>query len=137
MAGLISTWPKIGSIGGVSGAGSYEFSAALDLTSVAVRRFDATIAAEAYDTGDTISARGLVSAWPSVVGIIADDCDATLYIATTADDPAGTPTWSAWVPFFVGDFSCRAAKFRLDLVSASPTHNIAVAALSVRARIPA
>lgn len=133
----ISAWPKIASLGGIVAAGSYAFDAAMDLTTVAARRFDASITALSFDTGDFISFRGLVSEWDSVAGNVINDCDATLYIRTTDDDPAGTPAWGTWTPFFVGEFNCRAAQFRLDLASGSPTHNIAVSALSARARIPA
>ena len=53
------------------------------------------------------------------------------------DDPAGSPTWSAWMPFFVADFTCRAAKFKLDLASGSATHNIAVSTLAIDIKVPA
>lgn len=133
----VSEWPKLSSLGGISGSGSYAFDGTLDLGSVAARRFDATITAQSFDTGDLISFRGPVSGWDSVSGDVINDCDATLFIRTTDDDPSGSPTWGPWTPFFVGDFACRAAQFRLDLASGSPTHNLAVSALSVRARIPA
>ena len=135
MPGLVSAWPKLSALGGISGSGSYAFDTYLDLATVAARRFEATITAQSFDSGDLIGFRDLVSTWDSVVGTEVNDCDATLWIATTADDPAGSPAWGAWTPFFVGDFTCRAAKFRLDLASGSPTHNIAVSALSVRARV--
>jgi len=50
---------------------------------------------------------------------------------TSTDDPAGAPTWSGWAPFHVADFNCRAAKFKLEFESATPTHNIAVSTLAV------
>jgi len=117
--------------------GSYAFSAVMDLATVATRRFEADIAAVSFDTGDLIGDRGLVSTWSSVGGAEVNDCDATLYIAITDDDPAGTPTWSAWMPVFVGEFTCRAAKFKLDLVTGSPTNNIAIDTLVVHCKEPA
>ena len=131
MTEVVSAWPKISGLGGISASGSYTFDAAVDLATVATRRFEADIAATSFDTGDLLSFRDLVSTWSAVSGAKVDDCDATLYIATTDDDPAGTPTWSGWVPFFVADFTCRAAKFKLDLASGSTTHNIAVSTLAV------
>jgi hypothetical protein len=133
----VSAWPKISALGGLASSGSYEFDAAVDLGTVATRRYEADIAAVSFDTGDLISFRGLVSSWSSVTGAAVDDCDATLYIATTDDDPAGTPTWSAWVPFFVADFTARAAKFKLDLASGGVTHNIAISTLAVDIKEPA
>ena len=126
------------SYGGISGTGSYAFSTYLDLTTVTTRRFDSSITVAAFDTGDLFDARlgdfddgsGLFD------GTLVDDTDATLYIATTDDNPAGSPTWRAWAPFFVGDFTCRAAKFKLDMQTATSTHNLSVTALTVSAKVP-
>jgi predicted phage tail protein len=136
MPGLVSTWPKFSSLGGVSIAGSYDFQEIIDLTTVATRRFETNITAQSFDTEDLISYRGLVSQWGSVSGAIINDCDATLYISTTDDDPLGAPTWGEYTPFFVADFTCRAAKFRLDLMSAVNTHNIRISNLVVKAKEP-
>lgn len=137
MAGTVSTWGKISSLGGIRSTGSYAFDAVLDHGAVATRRLEADIQALSFNTGDTISRRGLVSQWGSVVGAAVNDCDATLYVSTTNDDPAGTPTWGPWAPFFVGDFTCRAERFRLDLASGQPTNNIRINALRVDAKVPA
>lgn len=137
MTELVSAWPKISALGGLSASGSYEFAAAVDLGTVATRRFEADIAATNFDTGDLISFRDLVTTWSAVSGATVNDCDATLYIATTDDDPAGSPTWSDWVPFFVADFTARAAKFKIDLASGSATHNIAISTLAIDIKEPA
>jgi predicted phage tail protein len=136
MPGLISTWPKLSSLGGVSVAGSYEFEEMMDLGIVATRRFETAITAQSFDTQDLISYRGLVSQWGSVSGEVINDCDATLYISTTDDDPYGTPTWGEYTPFFVADFTCRGARYKLDLMSAVNTHNIRVSNLVVKAKEP-
>lgn len=121
---------------GTDATGSYLFAAALDMSTVATRRFEADIAASSFIATDLISARGLVSTWPSVAGAEVNDCDVTLYAATTDDDPAGAPTWSDWMPFFVADFTCRAAKFKLDFEAADATHNIAVDTLVIDVKEP-
>lgn len=138
MADLIDDWPKLDGLGGIAAAASYAFDTYMDLATVAARRFDATITAVAFDTGDLIDDRtALIDDWDDFDGNgDINDCDATLWISTTDDDPAGSPTWGAWTPFFVGEFVCRAARFRFDMVSGNPTHTLAVSALSVRARIP-
>lgn len=138
MTDAIDTWPGFDWIGGVSLTGSYDFDATMDCTTVASRRFDSTITVETLDIGDQVDSRtSNVDDWSDIDGSVVNDADATLYIRTTPDNPAGTPTWSGWTPFFVGDFNCRAAQFRLDLESGNPSHNIKVSALTVRARIPA
>ena len=122
---------------GIDATGSYDFSAALDMTTSATRRFEADISAVSFVATDLIDSRaGTIDTWASIDGVEVDDCDVTLYAAITDDDPAGSPTWSAWMPFFVADFTCRAAKFKLDFSAADPTHNIAVDTLVVHVKEP-
>jgi predicted phage tail protein len=135
---LIDTWSALDTLGGAALAGSYAFAAYMDLTTVATRRFEADITARSFDTGDVFDSRlALIDDWDAVDGTVINDCDVTLYAATTNDDPAGSPTWSDWTPFFVSDFTSRAMKFKLDLVSGQNTHNISISQLTVHAKIPA
>ena len=41
----------------------------------------------------------------------------TSYISTTNDDPSGSPVWSAYRLFQAGDFSGRAFRFKIELLS--------------------
>lgn len=136
----IDSWALIDDIGGgdVSPSGSYDFDTYLDLSSVATRRIEADITALAFDTGGMVDSRtDLIDDWNDIDGSAVNDTDATLYYAATDDDPAATPAWGAWTPFFVADVTCRALKFRLDLVSGTPTHNIQISTLRVDAKVPA
>ena len=138
MATAIDAWTYLDALGGISGTGSYAFDTYVDLTTVATRRFEADIAATSFDAADLIDSKtDLIDDWAPLDGASINDCDVTLYAATTPDDPAGSPTWSAWMPFFVADFTCRAAKFKLDLASGSATHNISVSTLAVDIKVPA
>ncbi len=138
MATNIDDWPFIDSLGGISATGSYAFDAYLDMGSVATRRFEADLIALSFDTGDLIDSKTAnIDDWGLIDGNVINDCDVTLYAATTDDDPAGAPTWGAWTPFFVSDFTARAAKFKLDFASGNPNHNISVSALTVHVKIPA
>lgn len=120
--------------------GTYEFANMLDLTTTATRRLEVDITAFSYDVGEFIDAKtDLIDTWANIDGNQVDDCDATIYAATTNDNPAGSPstvTWSAWTPFFVSDFTCRALKFKIELESATISHNIYVSELVVHAKIP-
>lgn len=137
LADSVDAWPSLDTIGGIAATGSYAFTSTMDLTTVATRNFIAKIAALSFDTADLVDARTTdVDYWDDVDGDAVNDCDVTAYIRTTPDDPAGTPTWSDWRPWRVGDFNCRAAQFRLDFASGSRNHNIAVSTLEVRARTP-
>ena len=60
---------------------------------VDTRRFEVDIQAISYVSTDLIGSRGLVSSWPMVSGTTVNDCDVTLYAATTNDDPAGPCIW--------------------------------------------
>ena len=138
MATDIDSWSFVDALGGIQASGSYAFSSYMDLTTVATRRFEADIAATSFDSADLIDSKtDPIDDWGPLDGGTINDCDVTLYAAITNDDPAGSPTWSAWMPFFVADFTCRAAKFKLDLASGSATHNISVSTLAVDIKVPA
>lgn len=133
----IDTWPTIDSFGPLVSAGSYAFDNYLDLTSVATRRVEADIKVYSSDNTNLIDDRtALIDDWDDIDGAIVNDCDATLYFAATNDDPTASPVWGAWTPFFVADVTCRAVKFRLDLVSGNPSHQIAVSTLTVHVKAP-
>ncbi|MEI6317409.1 MAG: phage tail protein [Pseudomonadota bacterium] len=124
-------------ISGSNLTGSYAFTSTLDLTTVAVRRFEADIRATAFDTGDTIDGRlNNIDDWSSIDGTAVDGCDATLFVRTTNDDPSGSPVWGPWTPFLVAEFRCRGAQFRLDLVRDDPQNNISIDQLRVDVKVP-
>jgi predicted phage tail protein len=138
MTDLVDSWSLLDNMGGVAAAGSYEFDNFLDLGTLATRRFEADITSLSFDTGDLIDSRlDPIDQWDSFDGDVVNDCDVTLFAATTNDNPNGSPTWSDWTPFMVGDFTCRTAKFRLDFESGQSTHNILVSQLTVHVKVPA
>ena len=65
-----------------------------------------------------------------------DDVSVAFYVSTTNDNPAGTPTWSAWRPFFVGDYTARAFKFKCILTTEDPQATPAISLLSVSIDMP-
>jgi hypothetical protein len=64
------------------------------------------------------------------------DTNTTLEIRFTQDDPAATPTWVGWTPFFVGDYFARAMEFRAKLTSSNTSHNVQVDSLTVTIDMP-
>lgn len=123
-------------------SGSYLFStsggACIDLKQVIRCRLTATIAAVIYRS-DLLFDSG-AGLFDDGVGLF-DGADITgvaaqLFMRSTNDDPAGTPTWSAWRQFFVGDYENRAFQFRLDVESDDVSKNIDVSTLEVRADVP-
>ena len=58
------------------------------------------------------------------------DTNLLFYISATPDDPAGTPTWSAYKQFRAGEFYGRAFRFRVVLKSTSDNITPAIGTLS-------
>lgn len=112
---------------------TYAYSANIDGTTVAVRRYHGHIKANAYVASDLISARGLVSTWLSIASTtVINGCDAYQEIRVS-DDAA---TWSAWTKFTVADFSGRYAQVRLKMLRDSSANNIEIQELSTSVKIP-
>ena len=64
------------------------------------------------------------------------DTNAVLEVRTTQDDPAGSPTWGGWIPFFIGDYFARGLEFRAKLTSSNTSHNVQVDELTVTVDMP-
>lgn len=73
---------------------------------------------------------GLWDDWSGSSGIA--DVDVVSYISVTEQDPAGTPTWSAWQRFKAGDFYGRAFKFKVELISTAAGVTPSITGLTAR-----
>jgi len=135
--GNVSTWPLLSLLGGgVRSVGTYYFANGVDLESVQTSRVTARLSVGAFDALDLISSRPLVSSWESVLGGPITDVGCTIMIRTTDDDPTGSPTWTDWQPFVVGDYRCRAFEFSIVLYSNYLNHNIGISTLRVTVDMP-
>lgn len=133
----VGGWGLIDSLGGVVDSGTYTFAGSLDLGSVEKSRLTATIDAVSFDTGDMVDARfDLIDSWQSIDGDLINDTAVTLYVRTTNDNPAGSPVWSVWQRFSVGDYEARAFQWKVLLASGSATHNVVVTKLNVDVDMP-
>jgi predicted phage tail protein len=117
-------------------SGQYEFSSYIDVGAIYTSRVSVNFAAVAVnlanlvDNWPTIDSIGDIDLgdipvnyvdswtdWDAVLNFDGEqelgDASISFQIATTNDDPAGTPTWSAWRTFYLGDYTARAFKFRL------------------------
>jgi hypothetical protein len=108
---------------------TYDFSTYLETTDQVARIVRVQIPAAVYrldNSGglwDDIS----IDKFDNIPGLFEDftgdaqfsDTNLIFYVSTTADDPAGTPTWSAYRPFKAGDFYGRAFRFRVELKSSA------------------
>lgn len=135
---LIDSWGYLDAPTGTAAAGSYAFQNTFDLGAVYTSRVSANILVELFDSSDFIDGKmTTIDNWLSLDGTVIDNVFATLMVRTTNDDPEASPTWSNWVPFFVGDWTTRAYQFRLDVVNASnASHNLYVKELGVTIDMP-
>lgn len=120
---------------------TYDFSNYIDTGSVRVARINTDLELvrinDAADTFDTL--QGL---FDSLGGLFDDltggtqftDVDVIQYVSTTDDDPAGSPTWSAYKRFKSGDFSGRAFRFRVELTSTADDITPAITDLAAKVR---
>lgn len=107
--------------GGIQNIGYYQFGQVIDLgikqVSKAQVKFNTLFLNYADDfdstTGLFDDREGLFDGDASLF----DTINVKSQISTTDDDPSGSPTWSAWKDFVVGQVSARAMRFRIVLVS--------------------
>ena len=129
-----------GAGGNTGTTGTYEFDNYVDLGAVFTSRVTATVNVTRVDYVVLFDSReGL---FDDAVGTFDgdaqafDDTNVELQIAVTDDDPAGSPTYTAFKPFFVGDYKARAFKFRAILTSTDEQASPEVSALSVTIDMP-
>ena len=65
-----------------------------------------------------------------------DDTNVELLVATTEDDPSGSPTYTDFRKFFVGDYKARAFKFKLNMSSNDPQATHQISNLSITIDMP-
>ena len=132
-------WGLFDAVGGLEPAGSYEFDDYVDLGFKQTWRVTPTLAFTVGDTADTIDQRtAYLDTWKDWDdnGKDMTDVIATIYIATTDDDPAGSPTWSDWKKIVVGDYEARAFKFKVEVAIADTSHQIYISTLEVEVDAP-
>jgi hypothetical protein len=118
---------------------TYDFSTYIDTTAVRRVRARVDLQVARYSIAGGLF-DDLVGLFDSQAGLFDDltgfsayeDTDVITYISTTPDNPAGTPTWSAYQPFVAGDFYGRAFRFRVELTSSSPNVTPSITSLIAR-----
>lgn len=111
---------------------TYLFNNSIDLGSVENIRLVPNLTAVITDGVTVVADYDPVSAVTRFAGPIVDAA-VNFEVRTTDDDPAGTPTWSDWETFTIGNYRHRAFEFRLTGVVASTTYTIEISELSLTA----
>jgi hypothetical protein len=129
-----------GGSGNVASSGTYDFDSVVDLGSVYTSRVTANINVTRADYVNLFDdAEGLfddrTGTFDGDVQAF-DDTNVELFIATTEDDPAGSPTFTDFRKFFVGDYKARGLKFRAVLKTSDNETTPEVTQLSVAVDMP-
>lgn len=126
--------------GTTSTEGTYYFGQTVDLGDVYTSRVTSNITVGRVDyvnlfddvVGDFDAREGLFDGDPNTYG----DTNVEFYISTTEDDPAGTPVWTDYRRFFVGDYKARGFRFKIVLTARTGDSSPTVSALSVTIDMP-
>lgn len=134
VTGDVDDFPLIDAIGGLDTSGSYEFANVIDLGVVTNARLTSGITFTADDTTDFWDDRSdNVDDWFAIDTNEFDDVLASLQIAITNDDPTGSPTYTDFKDFTIGNYYGRAFKFKLNASTGDTTHQIYISALTASA----
>lgn len=128
---------NIDDTGGLSPSGSYQFNNAYDFGAVTKVRLTSKIAGTVTNILANIDDRSdLIDAWDDFDGAsggIGGAADAWVEYRQTDDNPASSPTWTAWMRLDTAEAECRGVQARAQLRSFDPTFNIEIATLQVAA----
>ena len=126
--------------GTIQASGEYAFDAPIDLGNVYTSRVTAQIEISRIDYVNTFdAAEGLFDSRPGQFdGDVQtfDDTNVQFFVSITDDDPAGSPVWTPWQQFAVGDYTARAFRFKVVLTTTDPQATPAISVLSVTVDMP-
>lgn len=121
---------------------TYDFSNYIDTGSVRVARVNMEVNLLRINDAPTDTFDTLTGLFDSLPGNFDDltggssfaDVNVIQFVSTTDDDPAGSPSWSAYKRFKSGDFSGRAFRFRVELQSTADDITPAIDQLTAKVR---
>jgi hypothetical protein len=135
--------------------GTYNFANSIDLGAVFTSQLSASVIAQGAFSNNIFAMADIfaeadifgggnndifamddIFAVDDIFGIGTGAWSTTLQIRTTNDDPTGSPVWSAWRDFVVGEATFRAAQFRLLMTSLANKVTPLVTGLSVTIDMP-
>lgn len=134
---ITDSWDIAGG-NGINLTGDYEFSTYIDLGKVVTSRASIAIDWSQFEEGNLWD--DITTNWDDITGLWDGENQSVLnlipYIATTDDDPSGSPTWSSWNRFYIGDFNARGYKFKIEVTNAQKNFNLQVNTLSATIDMP-
>ena len=120
--------PIIDFLGDIKPIGTYTFLDTIDMgLALDAVEFQRRFVTRAFLPSDTMDGRtALINTWTDIDGGAVNNVNSELYIRSTNDDPSGSPTYGAWVPFNSGTFKGRGFQFKTELTSDKVDENILV-----------
>lgn len=120
---------------GINTVGTYR-DAAYDYGAVCDGGVEVACTIAAYTGGMIDDRTALIDVWPDFDGSNVDDVAVSLWLRTTNDDPAGTPTWTDFRQIYGREhFTARAFQVELRITTADLTHNAYIHTMQVSALI--
>ena len=120
-------------------SGTYVFNSGntFTLSDVFSLRLDSTLRARSFfPYGERIDDEPDFDLITEFDGTAPNTCDVELYIRTTQDDPAGSPTFTSWRRFNNAEFKARGYQVKAEFSTGGPQEQIAVDQLRVEAQMP-
>jgi hypothetical protein len=109
---------------------TYEFDDYLDLGEVVTVRVSPNIVASVASIGTLVEDYADISTLASFLGPL-KNASLKVFVSVTQDDPAGSPTWSAYAPLSISSEKCRALRFKFVGTALDTNTNITVTELSI------
>lgn len=117
-------------------AATYELQGYYDLTEIYTNRITPSITAFGSRPSYTMSQWGFLSSLEFIDGGVDNAWGIVVEYATTKDNPAGAPVWSAWKQLIIGDSTARAYKFRVRFISYDASVQVVMSALKIIIDMP-
>jgi len=123
---------------GVITSGSYQFAGYIDQGAIYRARVQIETDFESYKLSNLFDST--LGNFDDSLGLFdgEDLSGATItpYIRTTNDDPTGSPTWSDWRPFVIGDYNARAFQFKIEVTAPDAFTSVNISTLKATVDVP-
>lgn len=123
-------------LGDIFETGSYQLDETVDLSAVYTSRLTASIAVSGIDTVKDFYKASNLFETSNLYGVDAGQYSAYIEVRFTDDDPSGSPTWSEWKIFTIGDYTARGFQFRLQLIGTLPSITPVVSSVEIQIDMP-
>jgi len=138
--GDIDAWADVDAVvswdaaSGIEPSGTYDFASGFDFTTKRRARLRSAMTALVVNELSLMDQRtDTLDAWQDFDGTNVADADAQVWMRTTDDDPAASPTWGAWQRLDSAEIYCRGVDLQARLSASDSAYNITISALSVSA----